>query len=47
MDSGISIGKWSFPDEPGLPEGEYHRLVTSENVNFEVKIKYLPKDSNP
>lgn len=34
MDSGISIGKWSFPDQPGLAEGEYHRLVTSENVTF-------------
>lgn len=34
MDSGINIGQWSFPDEPNLEEGEYHRLVTSENITF-------------
>jgi hypothetical protein len=27
-------------------EGEYHRLVKTQNVTFEAKIKYLPKDSN-
>lgn len=46
MESGISIGQWSFPDEPGLQEGEYHRFVKSENLTLEARIKYLPKNSN-
>lgn len=34
MDSGICIGQWAFPDQKGLSEGEYHRLIKSENVTF-------------
>lgn len=38
--------RWTFPDKVNLEEGEYNRTIKSENVTFEVKIKYMPKDQN-
>lgn len=46
MDSGINIGCWTFPDQPGLPEGEYDRIEETENFSLEVKIKYLPRNNS-
>lgn len=34
LESGIEIYRWTFPDQPNLPEGEYTRLLNSENVSF-------------
>lgn len=45
-ESGIEILRWTFPDKVDLEEGEYNRTIKSENVTFEVKIKYMPKDQN-
>jgi hypothetical protein len=45
-ESGIEILRWTFPDKPNLEEGEYSRTIKSENVTFEVKIKYMPKDQS-
>lgn len=33
-ESGIEILRWTFPDKIGLEEGEYTRVVKSENVTF-------------
>lgn len=43
-ESGVEIFAWNFPDRPFLEEGEHDRVVHSENVSFEVKIKYVPRE---
>lgn len=47
-ESGVKVAEWSWPDSPeSIYEGEYYRNLMTENISFELKINYKPKNSHP